>query len=634
MIRSRLQLLENEPPIAVESILKGALDHAEPNERTEIAELLVHLKRPKALSAVIGNMHRLEKHIHQKVCDEDIFLLIRAANSLADEANPIAVENLLDIAEHCLNWRFLPLLAHLLTLNDTQHSARSSEVMLSTVVELVGDTGRRCLDPDAADTLDEALFQAGESYRTHRQNDVLLALALIAMNPGPRVSKILAETDHPATLALRGIVEKVKLPLVRRNLLRWLPHRILGPQSLRWMHRLDTEEAFTDLLKCGHLLRTPSRRYALRRIDRPMRCIPDAAIAAGLPESAQASLPHLINAVGLSTTMRIRRLADCVALRSPLGRLRATQSLAGLTHQSAIQVLLPFTRDGEPVVASIATATIFSQPTKPNNEIMEQLIRRGHQRTRHQARLRKSGNDTNSFFSYWMQFSPNERWTLARYLLVTKRLSFLSALEHQLKEGDRATTLAAISLARRLNVIENLESVIISLIESDDAHIASASIAALGQIPSHTTQVKEVLRVIMHKGKGRSRANAVEVLLNRGDPIDVTAAENLTESRENRLRANAVRGIVNYRPQHGAAHLKNMLHDTDPLHRISGLWVTRRTECSVVKDDVHELAAGDDALIIRKRASTVERILTGPRRVVPMVMAESDVTVSTSEENG
>ncbi len=116
-----------------------------------------------------------------------------------------------------------------------------------------------------------------------------------------------------------------------------------------------------------------------------------------------------------------------------------------------------------------------------------------------------------------------------------------------------------------------------------------------------------VRRALGHADQ-RVRANAVEALV-RIDGRPGAHLEALAASRENRLRANAVRGLLAGRAPGGVRALRRMLADTDPRHRVSGVWVARRTRARPVVDDLRGLADGDRFTEIRARASAAVRLI-------------------------
>ncbi|MHC4128815.1 MAG: HEAT repeat domain-containing protein [Planctomycetota bacterium] len=136
--------------------------------------------------------------------------------------------------------------------------------------------------------------------------------------------------------------------------------------------------------------------------------------------------------------------------------------------------------------------------------------------------------------------------------------------------------------------------------------MASASVAALGD--GGSSRRSSAVRKALGHGDQRVRANAVEALV-RIDRRPGAHLGALAASRENRLRANAVRGLLAGRAPGGVKALRRMLTDTDPRHRVSGVWVARRSRARPVIPDLRRLADDDRFTEIRARASAAVRFL-------------------------
>jgi HEAT repeat protein len=127
----------------------------------------------------------------------------------------------------------------------------------------------------------------------------------------------------------------------------------------------------------------------------------------------------------------------------------------------------------------------------------------------------------------------------------------------------------------------------------------------------------DVLRDALRHTDGRVRANAVEAMATicrrgdgRLDPARATPwLERLAEQEENRLRGNAVLALLRMRRASGGEHLRAMLRDTRPLHRVSAIWAARTSRMQGAAGELLDLQGGDELPEIRTRAATALRWL-------------------------
>ncbi|MHC4711038.1 MAG: hypothetical protein ACYTA3_11625 [Planctomycetota bacterium] len=581
-LADRLNLLQREPPRAAASFLAAALPHAESEEREALYLAALRTGRPEALAAVIGLLHRL---------------------------GPGGMTHLCGVRGSPRRRCDLGLVGHLVTLlsaPDNEVQRRAGEALVAVVVEHAGTDGRRPVDPVTARRLDEAIAEATVPDRDRRLDDALLAAAILANRPGPALQRILADPDHPVLFALRGAVARTDRPLVRSNMLRWMIDPVLGGPVRRSMHRIRGPQQLADLLSAGHLLLSPRRRRAMRRVDRPGRLPADPAGGAALPGPAQVGLVRMIRALPLPAPARRDHLADCIALPSPVARLRALEGLLGDPSSAAQDLIERFCFDRSRPVAVLASGRVLRGAEALSPVGLGRLEQSPHRVVARRAEVIAARSSARAFFDRWMALGRDDWWAAAMALLRTQREPFLARLSNLLATGGRDEKLAAVTLARRLGVTAALEAELIGQVGSVDFRVASAAVAALGDGGS-SHRASAVRRALGHADL-RVRANAIEALV-RIDRRPGAHLDALAASRDNRLRANAVRGLLAGRAAGGIRALRRMLADDDPRHRVSALWVARRSRAKPVVDDLRRLADSDRFSEIRDRATAAARIL-------------------------
>ena len=615
----RLDLLKDESPSAVVDVLNATLTSAEPAEQEKICRALINTTRPAAIEAVVRHLHRLD-HSIVPILGSGSNDLRPVMQQLVNQHNRLVTLNALDVIGSLALVGCLDLLVGLIkssTDDDVRHHAAT--VILTVVKATVGSNGRKQIDPRSVEQLDAPITDALISYREHRFDEVLIAAALLATKPGPKLFAVLTLNDNPILPVLRGIASQIRRPIVRRNLINWLTINALRAQVQRQFHRLNSTAAFDDVLSCGHLLLTNSRRHAMRQLDKPLNCIAPISLAVMLPSQQQIHLVRMIQNLDLRSNARISSLADLIALPSAAARITAVVAL--LAHESAAaeNSITQFCFDRDKSVAVTAANRVLKKRHQTDETLLRRIERTIHQPLVRQATRMLACQSVTNFFSRWMLLSQNDRIASAHFIAAKNRRSLQEALSNKLMAGTRQERIVAIMLVVRLQMASALHKQLIVQASSSDSHIAAAAIAALGEAPTIAT-IASVRAALSHRD-ARVKANAIESSM-RMDPGAIGLIAPMVGVRENRPRANAVRALMRTKPSAGLPQLKAMLSDPDPLHRISGVWAAQRSGTLAIMSQLQKLSKRDRFPEIRSRADVAMKfLLRSPRAITGAAMS-------------
>lgn len=604
-LEHRLNLLQREPLPAVASILAASVAHAEPQERQAICAALLATGEPTALAALIGCLHRLGPQTTRMLRTAPIWLA-PAVGLIRSQGRRQGLLNAIDLARQRADVALLGDLAQLLESPLNGVAPAAAGALLAVVVAHAGPDGRQGLDPEKARLIDNAVASAVSSFPEHRLRNVLLAAAVLAARPGPKLARILSDPDHPAMFPMRSVVARTDDPLVRTNLLAWLTVDALCGQVGRAINRIRGPQQVAQLLGSGHLLLAPARRRAIRAVVRPERCLPNLTTATSLGAPAQVNLVRLIGSLGVAASMRSRRLADLIALPCPLARQMAVIALLGHDSADAHRALDQFCFDRAEPVAYLASQSVFARAGGPGEAMLERLERSGHRAIAPRATAALAGRSVEAFLQRWLRLSRNDQLAAALALAETHQRAMVDAFVAVLRRGQREEKLAAIMLSRRLGLVARLEDELIVQAADLDSHVASAAVAALAD--GGSIRRLDTVRLALRHRYARVRANAVEALIRIEQPA-TDLIDAMTSCRENRPRANAVWGLLRAQPQAGARKLRAMLTDPDPLHRVSAVWVASRARATPVLNDLRRLAEQDRISEVRTRAAAAARLL-------------------------
>ncbi len=592
-------------------ILLAALEHADDVERDALAIAAVATGKVEAVAAVVARIHEMGSDVMRAVGDSPA--LDDGLTAAIRTGKRRTIWNAIEVMETCVHTRLLGMLTSLLNSSIEGAADRAGRALLNIVTLHVGEHGRCPVPAQDAAAIDAAVAAALEAFPEHRSRTALLAAAIVSSKPGPQLAALLQDSAAPPAMAVRAVVRDLHEPLVLRNLFNWLDGGLLGGPVQRALHTLSAPKQFDDLLVRGHMLRSPARRRAMRRADRPRRCVPTIAIAAQVTGESQRWLPEYAGALGLPGAVRIEFLRDAALLPNALARLQAVRDLAALasTDETAAEALDTFCCDRDPGIARLATLERLTtnraseEAASFSDDLHARLMATGRMDGAVAAQLAFVRTTLDGYFQCWLDLEEQQRLALAHRMLARSSEQFTRRLRDRIAIGGREERLAAIALSRRLRIVDEVLDAIIIQSNSADPRIASAAVACMGQ--SRDPKRLEAACSAMRHPNARVRANAIEVLATLNEPTLLELISPMMRARENRVRANAIRAVIERKPDRAEPNLRSMLRDANPLHRVSGLWVARCSRVSSVLDELSAMAITDPLPPLRERAAAAKR---------------------------
>jgi len=220
----------------------------------------------------------------------------------------------------------------------------------------------------------------------------------------------------------------------------------------------------------------------------------------------------------------------------------------------------------------------------------------------------------------WGRFDrlgPAEQATL-RETLKAQRGPLLVRVRAKLADGDSATRLRGLQLARTLGLVSELAEQLYRLAHDANATVRSHAVGLLTELPGPTTL--RILRDLLHDPDERVQANAIDAL----DALELTERvpqlEEKLSSPHNRVRANAIQALLRLQVSEAGSALLDMLEHASSAHRLSALWVVERLQLRTLLGRLETLAYGDPDVKVRRRAERILHGLTaGPGAPTPVV---------------
>ncbi|MCA9305624.1 MAG: hypothetical protein KDA16_03780 [Phycisphaerales bacterium] len=601
-----------------EAILDATLPHASPDERDAIvAELLdsttkdnisgleVVLRHWGCLSAdarraslVVGVDH-MEPLVTRAVAD-GVPTARRAAgrllSSIVAESSSFSAGELAVIAHACAEL------------------ARDADPVVSgDAISALADLGARTesRDPSLLDVVDRALIEAADTWHEHRSGRMLEAIALRAHASGPLLREWLDRIDHPAHMALRGSARMLRPDELAPRLVRWLSIPALAPVATQRLTTRPTEKERLFALSDSHLLLNPRRRTAVSRMG---NC---EALLAGVPVGQGASSSR-VGAVRwsqharMNPTRRRALIGAVLTTGDPYAQWAGAQAM--VSHEASREesvTLLDYALVADRHAAALAARTLSmtrsSLKWRACAASLRPLTRSQHESVRRTI-------DESARWRDPMR-GVSEPWggaVAARRLLATDQSGFINELRSLLTHGSGEQRMNAMRLARRLGLIQEVESELIAVTCGSDNRLKSMAVHLLARSssPASRAAVESALRA----PDGRVRATAVEVVARWRDR-DAQLTEFVADQVA-RVRANAIVHFLSEgRTQRSATiAMHEMLSDARSGHRLSALWVAEVGGQTDLADRAREMAMHDDDPAVRKRAMRCARALTAMTR--------------------
>ncbi|MCA9297223.1 MAG: hypothetical protein KC983_11915, partial [Phycisphaerales bacterium] len=436
--------------------------------------ILLESRDRNAVIGVVRQFHRLTPAGRQSLRTASCNVA-PALHDIIARGGAHAAANALAMVRDRDDLTLLPIVSDLLEAPSEQLTRDAAGVLRDLIRPWTDRPVTRERSPETLQRIDNALARALETYRHHRESDVLHAAALHAPWPGPKLEVLLGEDDHPAMLALRSVVERVDDPDIRRNLIRWTTSARLSRAVLRWMHRIATPEAFDDVFRHAHLLLNPQRRSAFRGVDRVNVCGPSPLAVGSIAPRAQRDLVRWIDTLPFSAKERIARATMIFATAQRIPRLRVMPRLLAYDDALRQRTMSQGVRDHDHVVARQALRHGLRQPVVDDDVLSAAISREEHAFVR-RAMLRTSRGHERAFFAAFDHLDRTASRVLARHHLRHNRERFLAALAAKLNDRDVTRITLLIDLIRGLQLVREFEPALIAMTASASARISASAV--------------------------------------------------------------------------------------------------------------------------------------------------------------
>lgn len=431
-------------------------------------------------------------------------------------------------------------------------------------IESPDHSGAALLD----DALEKVLCSALQGFVEHRHQGVIQTALRVAHSPGTAMRRWLERVDEPGHMALRSAARRLSPELAVPRVVAWMAVPALAPVAAEWAEA-GGAAARSCLLGGAHLLGLRGRAQAIRRVRAGERLLPSDAQLAEDPVPLRRASIRLARLVA-RPDRRLLHISGFLADPDPLARMDAVGALGMEPAGTMVdETLTDFTLDPCAEVSASAACVLGSAQSPSRRRhvsaTFRTLIRSPHAATRSLA---------DQVLREFDPFAPTEgdrTWdhaVPAARALATDGERFRDEALEQLRSGSVRHRVGALCTLGRLRLIGSVFGEVVVLVSDKDQRVAAKAVHLLGR--SGDQRAARVLQSVVEHPDPRVRAEGIEGLWRLGVPTDFGR---WTEDETPRVRANALRALLQIDKDRAVRAVEAMLHDPRAAHRAAGLWL-------------------------------------------------------------
>lgn len=604
-ILSKLQPLDTP---SVDKALAAALPTAGPSQSAQIARTLLDRNLEEGKLGLVRHFHRLPQQCQQAIIDniDRFYGAMRQACQLRPSEAPRNVTQIIELSG-CTR------LAYLIGDQLVHGPSRQREAAADCLLRLAqrqrapGDVGgSSSVDAESAGFLQATIEHAIGTYDSHRQVQLLYALAALTPKPMPMATQQLSMNRCRAMLELGELLRRADDENICRAMLAWIDHPTISEHVLAGLDHAVAGRRLEFVLENGHLLADGRVQRALRAIAKPDALAPSVESAMRMQSRTLRLLPRWICTLPLEPNQSIHHLASLKRLSdrsARLGALRGLMALArGQAATSANRAICEFCDDADLTIARIALRHLIRVQLPNLARLLLRLVSSDHEQIQQIATARMVTLGFDRLWSSWPLLSSDQRLCAGRGMIKLDA-EFHARLGRKLARPDQSSRVRALAIIHGLNQGNFFEQPLLTLAQSQDVRIASAAVRALGT--AATEQSVFTLGQSLRHPNSRVRANAIEALQQLGAELQPRMLFEMARHDENRPRANAIGAMLALRDEAAITTLRDMLGDARPNHRTSALWLVESLGVVELAPQVGELSITDRDHRVRDRAGNV-----------------------------
>lgn len=602
---------------AADRVIGRALADSQGRQQHELTMLLLQRNNRAGWISLVRCYDRLSEDLQAELLNRKRELFGPLNDAMDDSDGPSRL-NVIQIVRKCGESK----LAFLLTeaLNDSRDEVRKAAA--SALLEAIRNYRAARIaawdNPDNApehipdpQDLRKAVDFALRQYRKHKQPEIVLAALLFERQQDSPLWGALHDTTYDeASRQAVALLRQLKNPELAEAAMLALGSPLKTAAMAGFLY-CESPKVFAALAHESYRLVDPVLSHVANDLGHPnsLNQIPEP------PPWDNDNWLHwlrLLDTLDLPTTTKLEWLIKMIET-APEGRdgvprkLMVLHSLAKLQMQEAMQVISELMSDPDERVARSATRWMMSRkPTHWKSRVAPMLM------SPH-ASVRKLVSNIvtpDRFAHLWKEYEklpPAVQVSTARNISEDDN-DFEPQLKNKLAHGTPADILQAMRIVATLPNLMPYRDQIITLCGHPDIKIAGTAVHMTGRL--NDPRLRDLLEAAAKHADPRVRANAIEAMEQLSIAGQSQQLAMMLNSRFNRERANAIKAISNIHFNQARDCLIRMLQDSNPMHRISAMWVVNQIGIMEIFKHVSSIARKDQNSHVRSRAMEILQRLT------------------------
>jgi HEAT repeat protein len=460
--------------------------------------------------------------------------------------------------------------------------------------------------------IEAAIVRALELHRGVVQQELVNAALLLCDHSQASVMGVLNTTRHAGQgVMIRKIQQAPEAEHVPAFLL-GATHGNLRAHFGVAFSKIESAVVLEGILRKTHWLKDAQLQLCVRQVtqgawwgetDLPQE------LSRRTPKGA-ALIAEWIGHSGLIDEVQDARLERVLAACGDdfAARLGVFRAVADRPRGTSVELLKKFLRDKDERLQRMAVREIVRRKPADFENMLLPLMTDAPAtvRTVVSRAVGQSG-----FENFWNRYDHMDRSTRknAGKAMVKLLADAPHRLARRLNTGSIEQRVKALQMVRELDLVEQMKTQVLPLCAHANPRVRSKAIMVLGTLGAPALDV--LVEKVVNDTDARVRANAIEVIEQRGNVKFVPLLAERAQKGANRERANSIKALHSMKVGVAAAQLLQMLRDDRAEHRVSALWALRKIGWWRMLAEVARLAREDDNLKVRQYAMSVLQSAAG-----------------------
>jgi len=324
---------------------------------------------------------------------------------------------------------------------------------------------------------------------------------------------------------------------------------------------------------------------------------------------------RLLEIVGIPMEQRMawleRMLGDALKAPEQAGwKLAVARVIADTNAAEGYAMLVPLVNDNDERVARFAARQVLRKKNPEWRTHATVLLSSPHLSVQKMVSMDKvGGGDFGKLWHDYPKMPPAVQFTTTR-TTAQAEAEFPEQLKMKLASTVTSEVAQGLRMLTQVGNLAEYRGQIIGLCGHGDARIAASAVKLVGRLAD--PRLQDLLEAAARHEDARVRANAIESMTELHIADKSRQVLTMIHSRHNRERANAIKALSQFDFNTSRDCLVRMLGDSNPLHRVSALWVVDELRVLEILRQVHFIARRDPNLRVRRRAADLlESLNTG-----------------------